>query len=187
MTLILGLSGSLRRASFNTRLMHAAATRMPENVTLETATIHGIPLYDGDVEENEGVPPAAAALKERIAAADGLLLFTPEYNNSVPGAFKNAIDWLTRPSSDVPRVFRGKPTALLGATPGGFGTNLSQAAWLPVLRHLGVEAWFGARLHVARAGEAFDEEGTLKSEALDRQLRTFLANFADFVKQVGSR
>ena len=154
---------------------------MPDGALMETATIHGIPLYDGDVEEREGVPAAAAALKERIAVADGLLLFTPEYNNSIPGPFKNAIDWLTRPSSDVPRVFRGKPTALMGATPGGFGTNLAQAAWLPVLRQLGVEAWFGARLHVARAPDAFDEDGVLKSEPLDRQLRAFLAGFTEFV------
>ncbi|HLW27392.1 MAG TPA: NADPH-dependent FMN reductase [Kiloniellales bacterium] len=187
MTSIIGISGSLRQGSFNTRLMLAAAARMPDGALMETATIHGIPLYDGDVEEREGVPAAAAALKERIAVADGLLLFTPEYNNSIPGPFKNAIDWLTRPSSDVPRVFRGKPTALMGATPGGFGTNLAQAAWLPVLRQLGVEAWFGARLHVARAPDAFDEDGVLKSEPLDRQLRAFLAGFTEFVKQIKGR
>lgn len=183
MTLILGLSGSLRKKSYNTWLMQAATSRMPAGARLETATIHGIPLYDGDLEATEGVPPAVAALKERIAAADGLLLFTPEYNNSIPGPFKNAIDWLSRPSGDLPLVFRGKPTALMGATPGGFGTNLAQTAWLPVLRHLSVQLWFGAKLHVARAAEAFDAEGQLKSEALDRQLRNFLAGFTDFVKQ----
>ena len=186
MTVILGISGSLRRASFNTQLMHAAAARMPEGARLDTATIHGIPVYDGDVEEHEGVPPAVAALKERIAAADGLLLFTPEYNNSIPGPFKNAIDWTTRPSSDVPRIYRGKPTAIVGATPGGFGTALAQTAWLPVLRQLGTLPWFGARLQVARARDAFDEQGGLKSEPLDRQLRAFLARFTDFVNQTST-
>jgi len=75
-------------------------------------------------------------LKEAIAASDGLLLATPEYNNSIPGVFKNAIDWLSRPPADIKRVFGGKPLAILGASPGGFGTVLSQSAWLPVLRYL---------------------------------------------------
>lgn len=187
MTLIVGLSGSLRKNSYNTQLMKAAATRMPAETQLETATIHGIPLYDADIEEIEGLPPAVARLKERVASAQGLLLFTPEYNNSIPGPFKNAIDWLSRPGGEVAQAFKGKPTALLGATPGGFGTNLAQAAWLPVLRHLGVVPWYGARLHIARAREAFDGEGILKSEALDRQLRSFLAGFTDFVKQASAR
>lgn len=84
-----------------------------------------------------------AALKDRIAAADGLLLVTPEYNNSIPGVFKNAIDWLSRPASDIGRVFDGKPVGLIGATPGGMGTPFSQTAWLPVLRTLGTRPFFG--------------------------------------------
>jgi len=80
-----------------------------------------------------------------IAAADGLLLVTPEYNNSIPGVFKNAIDWLSRPPADISRVFGGKPVAIIGASPGGFGTILSQEAWLPVLRTLGTKPWFGGR------------------------------------------
>jgi NAD(P)H-dependent FMN reductase len=72
-------------------------------------------LYDGDIEAAQGIPARAAELKERIAAADGLLLVTPEYNNSIPGVFKNAIDWLTRPAADIPRVFGGRPVGLIGA------------------------------------------------------------------------
>ena len=82
------------------------------------------------------MPPAVERLKNRIAQADGLLIVTPEYNNSVPGVLKNAIDWLSRPGDDIARVFRGRPVAIMGATTGVGGTGLSQAAWLPVLRLL---------------------------------------------------
>ena len=94
------------------------------------------------------MPAAVAKLKEQVAAADGLLLVTPEYNNSIPGVFKNAIDWLSRPAADIPRVFGGRKVAVIGASPGGFGTILSQTAWLPVLKTLGTNPWFGGRLLV---------------------------------------
>jgi hypothetical protein len=83
------------------------------------------------VETADEIPERVSALKEAIVAADGLLLATPEYNNSMPGVFKNAVDWLSRPPADIGRVFGGKPVAVLGASPGGFGTILSQNAWLP--------------------------------------------------------
>jgi NAD(P)H-dependent FMN reductase len=138
MTKIVGIAGSLRAASFNAALLRTAAGLMPSGASLEIASIKGIPLYDGDVEANEGIPQVVAALKEQIAAADGLLLVTPEYNNAMPGVFKNAIDWLSRPPSDIPRIFGNRPTAVIGASPGGFGTILAQNAWLPVLRTLGM-------------------------------------------------
>ena len=106
---------------------------MPAGSELVIESIAGVPLYDGDVEAASGIPEAAARLKDAVAAADGLLLVTPEYNNSVPGVAKNAIDWLSRPSADIARVFGAKPVALCGASPGGFGTVLSQNAWLPGL------------------------------------------------------
>ena len=129
MTHLIGIAGSLRRHSYNRGLLRAAADVMPVGATLEIAPIDAIPLYNGD-EEEHGVPAPVAALKQAIAAADGLLLVTPEYNNSIPGVFKNAIDWASRPPSDIPRVFRGKPVAVLGASPGGFGTVLAQNGWL---------------------------------------------------------
>lgn len=177
---IVGLSGSLRRGSYNTALLREAAKVMPAGATLSVSTIHGIPLYDGDVEAADGIPPAVATLKDQIAAADGLLLVTPEYNNSLPGPFKNAIDWLTRPSGDIKRVFGGKPVTVIGASLGGFGTILSQNAWLPVLRTLGTQPWFGGRLMVSRAGSAFDAEGALTDEAVRTQLRKFLDGFCAF-------
>ena len=106
MTTILGLSGSLRRASYNTALLRAAREVAPDGVELEIGSIAGIPLYDGDVESEHGLPAAVAELKEKIVAADGLLLVTPEYNNSLPGVFKNAIDWLSRPAEGHPARLR---------------------------------------------------------------------------------
>src|SRR5580700_8801598 len=138
MTKVLGISGSLRRGSHNSALLRAATALMPEGATLEVATIRGIPLYDADIEA-QGIPAAVAQLKEAVVAADGVLLVTPEYNNSIPGVFKNAIDWLSRPNTDARRVFGGRPFAVMGASPGGFGTILSQVAWLPVLRTLGAQ------------------------------------------------
>jgi len=180
MTAIVGLSGSLRSGSFNTALLRAAAASMPAGAQLEIGSIKGIPLYDGDVEKASGIPDVVAALKERIVAANGLLLVTPEYNNSIPGVFKNAIDWLTRPAADIPRVFGGRPVAVIGASPGGFGTLLSQTAWLPVLKTLGTRAWFGGRLQVSRAGDVFDASGKLVDERIREQLRKFLDGFVKF-------
>ena len=180
MVRILGLSGSLRTGSFNSALLRAAAGLMPESATLEIGTIEGIPLYHGDLEAERGLPEAVIALKDRIAQADALLLVTPEYNNSIPGVFKNAIDWLSRPASDIERVFGGKTAALMGASPGAFGTILSQNAWLPVLRTLGVDLWSSGRMMVPRANAAFDAAGTLIDEKASDRLREFLAGFAAY-------
>jgi NAD(P)H-dependent FMN reductase len=181
MTTILGISGSLRAGSFNAGLLRAAVEEMPAGVTLEVGSIKGIPLYDGDVEASEGSPDAVAKLKDRVVAADGLLLVTPEYNNSLPGVFKNAIDWLSRPDADIARVFGGRPVGVIGASPGGFGTLLSQTAWLPVLKTLRTNAYFGGRLQVSRAGDVFDKNGNLIDERVREQLGKYLAGFCEFV------
>ena len=175
---IIGLSGSLRRASLNTALLRAAAGLMPSGAELTVETLHGIPLYDGDLEAAEGIPPAVAALKDRIAAADALLMVTPEYNNSIPGVFKNAIDWLSRPPADAARIFAGRKVALIGASPGGFGTVMAQAHWSPVLRTLETRPWWEGRLLVSRAGAVFDAQGELTDAAVRAQLAAFVAGFA---------
>jgi len=182
MTKIIGVSGSLRRGSFNSALLRAAVELMPVGAELTIESIEGIPLYNGDVEASEGIPTRVAELKTAIAEADGFLLATPEYNNSMPGVFKNAIDWLSRPASDIKAVFGGKPVAVMGASQGGFGTILSQNAWLPVLRTLGTRPYFGGRLLVSRAQTVFDENGSLKDEATRKQLEQFLNGFAEFVQ-----
>jgi len=182
MTKLIGIAGSLRKASYNTALLRAAAQLAPAGTEVEIASIKGIPLYDGDLESERGIPAPVSALKEKIASADGLLLVTPEYNNSMPGVLKNAIDWLSRPADDIERVFGNKPVAIMGATPGRGGTRLAQNAWLPVLRTLGTRAWFGEQLYVAGAGQVFDAEGRLVDEKVKKLLSEFMAGFAAFVK-----
>ena len=108
MVTLIGFSGSLRQGSFNSALLRSAAEVLPAGAELRIASIRGIPLYDADVENSEGIPTAVAALKDGIASADGLLLATPEYNNSMTGVMKNAIDWLSRPPPEIRRVFGGK-------------------------------------------------------------------------------
>lgn len=184
---LVGISGSLRQGSFNTALLRAAAGLVADSANLTISTIEGIPLYDADKEAREGVPDAVESLKDMIADADGLILASPEYNNSIPGVFKNAIDWLSRPTTDIPRVFGGKPVAVMGASPGGFGTILSQNAWLPVLRMLGTQPWFGSRVLVSRAAEKFNEAGKLSDDATKEQLRTFMSSYIEFVQTVSTK
>ncbi|MDB5703950.1 MAG: reductase [Sphingomonas bacterium] len=179
---LVGISGSLRRHSYNAGLLRAAQAAMPEGTSLAIHSIAGVPLYNADVEA-EGIPDAVTVLKDAVAEADGVLLVTPEYNNGVPGVFKNAIDWMSRPASDIPRVFGGKPVALIGASPGGFGTILSQNGWLPTLRTLGTELWTGGRLMVAKAGAVFDEEGNLVDDAIRERLTHFVAAFAESISE----
>ena len=182
MARIVGLSGSLRATSFNTAVLNAAAGLVPAGSEIAIHTIRGIPLYDGDVEATEGIPAVVTALKEAIAAADGLLLVTPEYNNSIPGVLKNAIDWLSRPDSDIARVFGGRPVALMGASPGGFGTILSQNGWLPVLKTLGTRLYTERRLMVSRAHTLMDPNGALADAKTREQIRAFIQGFVRFVE-----
>ena len=183
MTTILGISSSLRSRSFNTALLRAAQSAAGPDVKLEAVTLHGIPLYDGDVEQRDGLPAAVSELKERVVTSDGVLLCTPEYNNGIPGVFKNAIDWLSRPADDIARVFGDRPFAVIGASPGGFGTILAQSAWLPVLRTLKVRYWSGGRLQVSRAHTLMDADGELADEATRKQLGEFVRGFADFIEK----
>ncbi|MDX1710114.1 MAG: NADPH-dependent FMN reductase [Rhodovibrionaceae bacterium] len=183
MTTLIGLSGSARQKSLNTALLRTMAELAPEGVEIAVETIAGIPLYDGDTEESEGVPQAVETLKDKIAAADGLILVSPEYNNSIPGPFKNAIDWLSRPPKDIGRVFRGRPVALAGATPGGMGTLLAQNAWLPVVRTLGMRPWFGGRITASRANTMIGDSGLIEDDGLRDQIKGFVEGFASFVTQ----
>jgi chromate reductase, NAD(P)H dehydrogenase (quinone) len=164
-------------------LLRAAAGAMPDGVSLDIATIDDIPLYNADVEAEQGIPAPVQQLKDRIAAADGLLIVTPEYNNAMPGVMKNAIDWLSRPPADIPRVFRSLPTGIIGATPGMGGTILSQASWLPVLRVLGVLPWFEGRVIISGAGKVFDDSGRIVDSGTADRLRIYSEGFAAFVQQ----
>ncbi len=177
---IVGISGSLRKGSFNTSLLRAAEAACPEGAVVEVASIRALPLYDADLEA-EGTPPAVAALKDQIAQADGILIVTPEYNQSIPGVLKNAIDWLSRPAADMRRVFGDKAVAIMGATPGRGGTFLSQAAVLHTLLALGVRPWLGARVHVSGAKDVFGPEGELKDETVSRLVKRFMGEYVEFL------
>jgi NAD(P)H-dependent FMN reductase len=177
---ILGIAGSLRSGSFNQALLRAAVEACPQEAAIEVESIRGIPLYDGDVEA-QGLPSRVIELKEKMAKADALLLVTPEYNNSIPGTFKNAIDWTTRPPSDVPRIFKGKPVGVIGASPGAYGTVLSQTAWMQVLRSLRTRPYFGELLYVGNATKMFDASGRLVDDTIGRRLRAYLEGFVGFI------
>jgi NAD(P)H-dependent FMN reductase len=185
MTTIIGIAGSLRKASFNAALLRTAAELAPAGTTIEIESIRGIPLYDGDVEATTGVPEVVARLKDRIAGADGVLIVSPEYNNSIPGVLKNAIDWLSRPSRDIARVFGGRPLAIMGVTPGRGGTSLAQTALLPVVRALGTQLWAGPRLFLSDAGKLFDDNQALTDGAVRKMVDDFVAGFATFIARHG--
>lgn len=184
---IIGIAGSLRGGSFNAALLRAALEECPAGSTIEIESMRGIPLYDGDVEAAQGIPARVAELKDRIASADGLLLVTPEYNNSIPGAFKNAIDWLTRPPADIGRVFKNRPVGLIGASPGAYGTIQAQGAWLPVFRTLGMRPWFGQLMYVGTAAKVFDASGKLVDEAIRTRLRNYVRGFTEFAVAEAAR
>jgi chromate reductase len=176
MTTILGLSGSLRRASFNAGLLRAARDLAPEGVRIIIGSIREVPLYDGDDEAANGTPPAVAELNRLMAETDGLLLVTPEYNNGIPGVFKNAIDWMSR--GDGLALFKGKPVAVMGASPGNFGTTQAQTHWHPVLRTLQTRPYWESRLMVSKAREVFDQDGNLTDDKNRQRVAEFVAGFA---------
>lgn len=181
MLTVVGISGSLRSGSYNTALLRAAIELAPEGLRVEPASIRDIPIYDGDLEQR-AFPAAVTELKERVSESDGLLLVTPEYNNSVPGVLKNAIDWLSRPPGDIPKVFGDRPVGLIGASTSAGGTRLSQVAWLPVLRTLGTRPFFGKSLFVANAKNVFDAEGRLVDDKIRELLTGYLKAFTTFVE-----
>jgi chromate reductase len=162
--------------------LRAAAACASPNASIDVASIDEIPLYNADVEER-GIPSAVVALKDRIARADGLVIATPEYNNSIPGVVKNAVDWCTRPADDIPRVFHGLPVAIMGASNGRFGTILAQNAWLAVLRTLRTRPWLEGRLMVSDAEDVIDASGAITDAALQRRLERFVSGFIGDVRR----
>ncbi len=179
---IIGISGSLRAGSYNTALLRASAELIKDLAVLEIVSINNIPLYNEDVENSEGIPQAVTSLQDKISSANGLILATPEYNHSIPGVLKNTIDWLSRPPGEISRVFNGRPVGVIGATMGGFGTVLAQSAWLPVLRRLGMQPWFGEQVMISKAHNIFDKFGEITDDAVHKQLEKFLNGFISFIE-----
>ncbi len=176
MTSIVAIPGSLRRASYNRGLARAAVELAPDGVTVTIAELHEIPLFNADVEA-EGDPPGVTVLKRAVGGADGLLILAPENNGSIPGVLKNALDWASRAPE---QALFGKPVALAGATPGGFGTMRSQLAVLQTLRSTRNPMLAAPVLHVSRAEEKFDADGNLVDERTRASLAAVVAAFAAF-------
>ena len=167
---VLGVAGSLREASLNRGLLRAAVEVAPGSMAIETFSLAGIPLYDGDVEA-KGDPERVTAWKAAIAGADALLIASPEYNFGITGVLKNAIDWASRPPGKS--VLSGKPTAIVGASPGGAGTRFSQAMLRQVLSALAVPVLPAPLFFLGQAPEKF-KEGRLADERSIDLLRKVL-------------
>ena len=179
---LLAISGSLRAVSSNTALLRAAAILAPAGVEISLCdTLGDLPHFNPDLEGAE--PQVVKDFCAQVGAADGIIISSPEYAHGVPGVLKNVIDWLSRPATDIGRVFGGRPVAFMGASPGGFGTTLGQNAWLPVLRTLGTQPWFGGRLIVSRAGTLFSPGGELTDAATRESVRKFIAGFVAFAER----
>ena len=165
---VLGLSGSLRDASYNTMLLRAAAELLPHDVEVELWDgLKAIPPYDED-DDVEPAPAPVAALRAAIAGADAVLIATPEYNASIPGVLKNALDWVSRPLRSNP--LRNKPVAVIGASTGAFGAVWAQAELRKVLGTIGARVLEGD-VAVGHAPTRFDEDGRLSDEQLLEQLQ----------------
>lgn len=177
---ILGISGSLRSASLNSAALRACADVLPAGVTLSTFDLSPIPLYNEDVRV-QGLPDAVQQLREQIRAADALLIATPEYNYSIPGVLKNAIDWASRPPE---QPFNGKPIALIGATPGGFGTSRAQYHLRQVFIYLNAHLLNQPEVFISAAPSKFDEQGKLTDTATAEQLRKMLATLVDWAQRL---
>jgi chromate reductase len=172
---ILGISGSLRRGSHNTSLLRTAALSLPSGVELEVYdALAELPHYNEDLDR-EPVPPAAAKLRAAIAAADGLLISTPEYNGSIPGVLKNAIDWASRPFPD--NAVKGKPVAVIGASTGLFGAVWAQAETRKALKIAGADV-LDADVPVGQAHKAFSHDGRLIEPEIQSALDELVAVLA---------
>jgi chromate reductase len=183
---LLALPGSLRRHSYNRRLLDAAAGIAPPGVTVHVyphPELAAVPLFDEDLEKETGGPESVRRLRREVAAADGLLIATPEYNQSIPGVLKNTLDWLSRESPV--EVLAGKPVAVVGVTAGRWGTRLAQSVVRQVLAATGARALPAPQLYAAGAEALFDEEGRLADAATRRQLAAVLAAFAEWIDLVG--
>ena len=178
----IGIAGSLRQGSYNRALLAAAVELSPPGLRIEPASIAEIPLFNGDVEA-AGPPAAVLELKDRVRRADALLLVTPEYNYSVPGVLKNTIDWLSR-KPDQP--FAGKPTAIVGASNGYFGTVRSQQHLRAVAAATGMLVMPAPELMVTKAPEKFDAEGRLVDEHTRESLSRVLAAFEAWILRLQS-
>lgn len=176
---LLGICGSLRKGSFNMAALRAAAKQVPDGVTLEIADISGIPLYDNDVYE-QGFPVPVETLREQVRGADALLFAVPEYNYSMSGVLKNAIDWVSRPP-DQP--FAGKPVAMFGCSPGNSGTIRAQYHLRQSMVFLDMKPINKPEVMVPQAGPLFSDGALTDAATIDR-LKALVASLVDWTHKL---
>lgn len=177
---ILGIAGSLRRGSYNRAALRAATELVPEDATLDVFELDGIPGYNQDEEQK---PPAKVVeLKNRVREADAILFVTPEYNYSVPGVLKNAIDWASRPYGNS--AWSGKPVAVMGASPGKLGTARAQYHLRQMFVFLDMYAVNQPEVMIASASERFDSAGNLTDETAKKLIRQLLQNLVEWTRRL---
>jgi chromate reductase, NAD(P)H dehydrogenase (quinone) len=176
---VLGIAGSLRRGSYNRRLLQAAQRRAPEGIRIEPFEIGGLPHFDADLEAR-GDPAPVAEFKAALRRADAVLIATPEYQHSLPGVLKNALDWASRPPRDPP--LRRMPVAVMGATTGRYGTARAQAELRKVLAYNDAMLLQRPEVMVANAKQAFDDAGDLVDDGASRFLEQLLVNLAAWTR-----
>lgn len=178
---ILGIAGSLRRDSYNRAALRAAAELAPEGATIDIFELDGIPGFSEDDEQSP--PEKVTELKRRIREADAVLFVTPEYNYSIPGVLKNAIDWASRPYGDS--AWNGKPAAIMGASVGAIGTARAQYHLRQVMVFLNMFPINQPEVMIGNASERFDSEGNLTDEQTKDFIRQLLQNLVEWVQRIG--
>jgi chromate reductase len=180
-TLILGISGSLRRQSYNSAALRAAVGLAPAGAVVEIFDLDGIPIFNQD---EESTPPARVVeLKRRVREADAILFVTPEYNYSVPGVLKNAIDWASRPYGD--NAWEGKPAAIMGASVGAIGTARAQYHLRQIFVFLNIFPVNQPEVMIGDAAQRFDAEGNLTDERKKDQIRELLRSLVELTRRLG--
>lgn len=176
----LGIAGSLRRASYNRGALRAAQELAAEDVKIEIFDLHDIPPFNQDEEKT--IPQSVLDLKQRVRAADAILFSTPEYNYSIPGVLKNAIDWASRPYGD--NAWNDKPVAIMGASVGSTGTARAQYHLRQSFVFLNMHPMNGPEVMISNAAERFDDQGNLKDEKTREIIKKMLRNLADWTRQL---
>jgi chromate reductase, NAD(P)H dehydrogenase (quinone) len=181
---VAAISGSLRKGSYNTAILHAAEELMPDGMSLEILDISLLPFYNADVEK-AGDPAAVKLFKDKISKADALLIATPEYNYSVPGILKNAIDWASRPTRKSP--LWGKPVAIMGASTSAFGTVRAQLHLRDMCLYNDMPIVRNPEVLIMKAEEKFDKQGKLTDKDSREFIRKLMASLADLTELVASQ
>lgn len=177
---IAGISGSLRKDSWNTAALRTLQQLAPDRLEIDIITLHDVELFDEDVEAR-GWPPNVQKLRDRVEPADAVIFASPEYNYSIPGVLKNAIDWLSRPERESP-IF-GKPAAIIGASPSMIGTARAQAHLRDIVFYNGMPLLPDVEILIARAGDKFDEDGELQDDKTRKFLTELAERFTEWVER----